>query len=114
MRSHKFINSLFCLVIQLVAKGSKAKENIAGIRRFFFLFLDKRYISQVILFNESCVMNFNLFFLDFGVRYGRMLYNVSNIDSPGSCTDYSNCCIHMLVLSEWHNADGYKFKNIQE
>ena len=32
MRSHRFINSLLCLVIQLVAKESKVKENNAGIR----------------------------------------------------------------------------------
>ena len=50
MRSHRFINSLFCLVIQLVAKESKAKENNAGIRRLFVLFIDKRFISQVIHF----------------------------------------------------------------
>ena len=41
MRSHSFINSLLYLVIQLVAKESKAKENNAGIRRVFILFLDK-------------------------------------------------------------------------
>ena len=46
MRSHRFINSLLYLVIQVVAKESKAKENNAGIRRFFVLFLNKRYISQ--------------------------------------------------------------------
>ena len=50
MRSHKFINSLLCLVIQLMAKESKAKENNAGIRRLFVLFIDKRHISQVIHF----------------------------------------------------------------
>ena len=51
MRSHRFINSLLYLVIQLVAKESKAKENNAGIRCLFVLFLEKRYISQVIHFN---------------------------------------------------------------
>ena len=51
MRSHRFINSLLYLVIQLVAKESKAKENNAVIRRFFVLFLDKRFISQVFHFN---------------------------------------------------------------
>ena len=50
MRSHKFINILLCLVIQLVAKESKAKENKARVRRLFVLFIDKRYISQVIHF----------------------------------------------------------------
>ena len=52
MGSHKFINSLLCLVIQLVVKESKAKENNAWIRRFFVLFLDKRYISHGIHFNS--------------------------------------------------------------
>ena len=33
------------LVMQLVAKESKANESNAGIRRFFVLFLDKKYIS---------------------------------------------------------------------
>ena len=50
MRSHKFINSLLYLVIQLVAKESNANENNAGIRRLFVLFLGKHYISQVIHF----------------------------------------------------------------
>ena len=50
MRSHMFINSLLYLAIQLVTKESKAKENNGGIRRFFVLFIDKRYISQVIPF----------------------------------------------------------------
>ena len=52
MRSHRFINSLLYLVIQLVAKESNAKENNAGIRCFFILFLDKCYISQVIHFKN--------------------------------------------------------------
>ena len=51
MRLHRSINSLLYLLIQLVAKESKAIENNAGIRRFFVLFLDKRYLSQVIHFN---------------------------------------------------------------
>ena len=38
MRLHRFINSLLYLVIQLVAKENKAKENNAWIRRFFVLF----------------------------------------------------------------------------
>ena len=46
MRSHRFINSLLYFVIQLVAKESKVKENNAGIRRFFVLFLDKRDVSH--------------------------------------------------------------------
>ena len=50
MRSHRFINSLLYLVIQLVAEEGNAKGNNAGIRRLFVLFLDKRYISQVIHF----------------------------------------------------------------
>ena len=50
MRSHRFINSLLYLVIQLVAKESQAKEENAGIRCLFVLFIDKRYISQVIHF----------------------------------------------------------------
>ena len=50
MRSHRFINSPLYLKIQLVTKESKAKENNAGIRCLFVLFLDKRYISQVIHF----------------------------------------------------------------
>ena len=50
MRSHRLINSLLYLVIQLVAKKSKAKENNAGIRHLFVLILEKRYISQVIHF----------------------------------------------------------------
>ena len=53
MRSHRFINSLLCLVIQLVAKESKAKENNAGISRLFVLFIDKRYVSQVIHFEPG-------------------------------------------------------------
>ena len=55
MRSHRFINSLLCLVIQLVGKESNAKENNAGIRRFFVLFLEKRYISHVIHFDVEDV-----------------------------------------------------------
>ena len=43
MRSHRFIKILLYLVIKLVAKESQAK---AGIRRFFILFIDKRYTSQ--------------------------------------------------------------------
>ena len=56
MRSHRFINSLLYLVIQLVAKESKANENNARDRRFFVLFLDKRHVSQVIHFklDHSC------------------------------------------------------------
>ena len=50
MRSHKFINSLLYLIIQLLAKESRANENNGGIRCFFVLFIDKRYISQVIHF----------------------------------------------------------------
>ena len=50
MRSHRFINSILYFVIQLVAKESKAKENNRGIRCFFVLFIDKRYITQVIHF----------------------------------------------------------------
>ena len=52
MRSHRFINSLLYLVIQLVTKESKAKENNARIRCLFVLFIDKRYISQVIHFKS--------------------------------------------------------------
>ena len=52
MRSHRFIYSLSYLVIQLVTKESKAKENNAGIRCLFVLFLEKRYISQVIQFKD--------------------------------------------------------------
>ena len=51
MRSHRFINNLLYLIIQLVAKESNAKENNRGIRCFFVLFIDKHYISQVIHFN---------------------------------------------------------------
>ena len=39
MRSHRFINGLLYLVIQLVEKESKAKENNGGIRHFFVLCL---------------------------------------------------------------------------
>ena len=46
MRSHKFINSLLYLIIQLVAEESKANENNGGIRCFFVLFIDKHLISQ--------------------------------------------------------------------
>ena len=53
MRSHRFINSLFYLVIQLVAKESNAKENNVGTRCLFVLFLDKRYVSQVIHFKPE-------------------------------------------------------------
>ena len=38
MRSHRSINTLLYLVIQLVAKESKATENDTGVRRFFVLF----------------------------------------------------------------------------
>ena len=41
MRSHRCINSLLCLVIQLVAKESKAKEKNAGIMCLFILFFRK-------------------------------------------------------------------------
>ena len=57
MRSHKFINSLLYLIIQLVAKESRANENNGGIRCFFVLFIDKRYISQVIHF-KMCLKAF--------------------------------------------------------
>ena len=50
MRSHKFINSLLYLIIPLVAKESRANENNGGIKCFFALFIDKRYIFQVIHF----------------------------------------------------------------
>ena len=52
MRSHRFINSLLYLVIQLVVKESNAKENNARIRCLFVLFLEKRYITQAIHFNQ--------------------------------------------------------------
>ena len=52
MKSHRFINRLLYLVIQLVVKESKAQENNAGIRCLFVLFLEKCYISQVIHFNR--------------------------------------------------------------
>ena len=51
MRSHKFINSLLYLIIQLMANASRANENNEEIRCFFVLFIDKRYISKVIHFN---------------------------------------------------------------
>ena len=51
MRSHRFVNSLLYLKIQLVAKESKAKGNNTGIRRFVVLFLDKCYLSQATHFN---------------------------------------------------------------
>ena len=51
MRSHKFINSLLLLMIRLVAKESRANENNGGIKCFFVLLIDKRYIFQVIHFN---------------------------------------------------------------
>ena len=54
MRSHKFINSLLYLIIPLVATESRANENNGGIRCFFVLFIDKRYISQVIHF-KYCI-----------------------------------------------------------
>ena len=50
MRSHKFINSLSYLIIPLVARESRANENNGRIKCFFVLFIDKRYISQVIHF----------------------------------------------------------------
>ena len=49
MRSHRFINSLLYLMIQLVAKESRANENNGGIRCLFVLFIDKRYISRDVL-----------------------------------------------------------------
>ena len=51
MRSHRFINSLLYLIIQLVAKESRANENNGGIRCLFVLSIDKRYVSQVIHLN---------------------------------------------------------------
>ena len=62
MRSHRFINSLLYFVIQLVVKESNARENNAGIRRFFVLFLDKLYISQVIHFEELILFGFSIGF----------------------------------------------------
>ena len=56
MRSHKFINSLLYLIIPLVAKESRANENNGGIKCFFALFIDKRYIFQVIHFNSKNIM----------------------------------------------------------
>ena len=56
MRLHRFINSLYdlyYLLIQLVAKESKAKENNARTRCLFVLFLEKGYISQVIHFKHK-------------------------------------------------------------
>ena len=46
MRSHRFVNSLLYLVIQLLAKESNAKENNAFLRCFFVLLLDKRYVFK--------------------------------------------------------------------
>ena len=53
MRSHRFMNSLLYLVIQLVAKENKAIENNAGIGSLFVLFMDKRCISQVFHFKDD-------------------------------------------------------------
>ena len=53
MRSHKFINSLLYLIIQLVATESRANEKNGRIQCFFAPFIDKRYISQVIHFKKS-------------------------------------------------------------
>ena len=50
MRSHKFINSLLYLIIQLLAKERRTNGNNGGIRCFFVLFTDKRLISQFIHF----------------------------------------------------------------
>ena len=50
MRSHKFMYSLLYLIIQLVAKESKAKEDNARIGCLSVLFLEKRNTSQVIHF----------------------------------------------------------------
>ena len=52
MRSYRFINSLLYLVIQLVAKESKAKENNARITLFLAQFIDKLYIPRVIQFKR--------------------------------------------------------------
>ena len=52
MRSHRFINSPLYLIIQFVVKESRAEENNGRIRCFFVLFIDKRYISQVIHFKH--------------------------------------------------------------
>ena len=57
MRSHRFINSLLYLIIQCVAKESRANENNGGIRYFLVLFTDKNYISQVIHFEN---LNFDV------------------------------------------------------
>ena len=53
MRSHKFINSLLYLIIQLLTNESRANGNNGGIRCFFVLFIDKRYISHVIHFKRK-------------------------------------------------------------
>ena len=68
MRSQRFINSLLYLIIQLVAKESRDNENNPEIRCFFALFVHKRYISQVIHFNECIFLKsrkFGIKFLSF-------------------------------------------------
>ena len=58
MRLQKFIKSLLYLVIQLVANESRANDNNARISCLFILFLEQRYISQVIHFNLETAIDF--------------------------------------------------------
>ena len=53
-----YIIGLLDLVIQLMAKESKAKENNAGIRCLFVLILEKRYLSHhslLMTFRVCCI-----------------------------------------------------------
>ena len=63
MRSHRFIFSLLYLIIQRVAKESKAKEYNGVFTFFFVLFIDGRHIAQVIHFNYP-----SLLFSKFGIE----------------------------------------------
>ena len=60
LSSHRFVNSVLYLVIQLVAKESKAKEKNAGIRCLSVLFLEKRYISQAFTSNPGILVPFDM------------------------------------------------------
>ena len=66
MRSHRFVNSPLHLIIQLVAKESRAEENNRGIRCFFVLFIDKRYIylrSFTLSFSSSSCCGLSILIL---------------------------------------------------
>ena len=55
MRFHRFINSLLLCGNPARGKRKQGKEENARLRRFFVVFLDKSYISQVIHFKFAVI-----------------------------------------------------------